>query len=666
MTQISNTQLAKIARGLTVKRDVFAQAYDEIAWAQGASTFKVVSQMAERTSGPGEPAERDARDYLEALKRARDDGWLVEFVFEKFPELAGPDSNSPSNNPPEASVRAELHSIAHRQRRFQEGRRITARSLAALRRCCILRVVRKTASGDDDEDEAIGSGFLVGPNLVLTNYHVISGFLEPTGSPKETDDRLYVRFDYHAGASEMVKPRDYELISGTRSWLLDSSSNVSDDQQETPSRFAENLDYAILILDGRPGDMRGYYSLARTPELPPLTTQVQLWQFPRGQTTSMAGGEFVSPPASIGFEGEIDGHTRIYHTCNSLPGASGGLLLREDGEPIGLHDAGFPDNAPPDEQKNRAVPLRHIGRYASSRIDQEIANLPPKTGWHPRRLQPVLGRLKLQQHVFDAAYKQARIISVLTSPGDRQPKLGRTYTRTILEACLPPDRHHFVTIEASLIDPNPFTTARRIASAIDADLVSRIPQETGETTMDADARVLLVERTVEILRSAAPGKIFWLIIDDIDADPIGTQWGSSSYLVALYRNIAQSDDLRVVLAGLPRRLEGLRDLYEESGVILEEELQVPPSKQDLKDWVSGHLIDGLHPDDFGPGLSTLLETIAARDASLAGTPGLHNSNDGNGMETDFQTDQLCPTEAMNRILSKHARRAFQTKVIGNE
>ena len=94
---------------------------------------------------------------------------------------------------------------------------------------------------------------------------------------------------------------------------------------------------------------------------------------------------------------------------------------------------------------------------------------------------------------------------------------------------------------------------------IDPLLVASLPQPSGQTTLDADVGVL-VEATVRAMVGALPDKTLWLMIDDIDAHPIGTQWGSASFLIALYRRAALEPRLRVVLVGLPRELEGLADL----------------------------------------------------------------------------------------------------------
>ncbi len=651
MTAIKPLEIKRLAQKLKVSRAVFAAAYDEVADAYGGLTFKVVAELQnlEEHLPPGQ--DRDRRDYFAAMRKANEDDWLVEFVFEKFADLAAPDQGASDAS----SIRPVLQSIANRQQRFQEADKITMGTLTAMRRCCVIKAVTKTQ--DSTTREAVGSGFLIGPHLVLTNHHVISRFLGEDGAPLNGNTQPYVEFDYHAGRSRIMKPQPYDLLqSEGRSWLLAHSPKVPETVDETAETLAANLDYAVLILDGRPGDMRGFYSLSDILndlpiKLPPVGNPLQLWQFPNSQPMKVVSNLRSPPPPALSFPDDETDHPRVYYVVNSDRGSSGGLVLDDASKAMALHDAGFNADAPQDARKNRGVPLHMIARDAISIITQEISNQPKKAGWHPKRKLPIIGRQTLQNHIFDAAYRNGRIIAVMTIPDDnaqRIPKLGRSYTREIIESCLPADKHHIVSVGASLIDPDPFLTAHRIVSTINPALATELPLPTGETTLDADATGILVQETVAALQAAAPDKIVWLMIDDIDSDPIGTQWGSSSFLVALYRRIARSDTLRVVLAGLPRRLEGLQDIRAQTGVILEDLLTEEPTDAERTDWIAAHLTHDMQPHELAPRLSSLVAGVAFEQA------------DGSNGGAAPSSARLSKTEALNRLLSSHGRTAFLT------
>lgn len=645
MGDVSRNQIGRIARGLRVSRDVFAKAYDETAFDYAATEFKVIAQIANTADPMDIGIKRDRRDFRDAMLAANDDDWLVDFIFDKFADLAAAS---------DGAIRPELQSIAHRKQRFQNAEAISTGSLAAMRRCCMI-LSRSILADETAEDTALGSGFLIGPHLVLTNHHVIASMLGPDGQPSRTGPQPIATFDLHHGPRRIVEPRSYVALNDAAGWLLDARPSLPGAIPEGQTELLEHLDYAILRLDERPGDARGWYDLAQVPKLPDFGTPMQVWQFPRGQPMKSVTNNRAPPPATLAFPAGDTGqdHARVYYFANALDGSSGGLVLRDSMQPVALHDAGFHPEAPAGARVNRGVPLRRIADQALTRINQEIASIPRRVGWHMRRNLPILGRHALQDMIARAALGPARVLTVLTRPDaamQRMPRIGRSYSHEILESCLPPDRHHIVVIAASAVDPDPFLTAARIVSAIDPDRAADLPGASGETTLDADAAGLLLDRTVAALKAAAPGKVVWLMIDDIDAHEIGTQWPSSSFLISLYLRIAKDPRLRVVLVGLPKRLDALLGLG--GSVLLEEDLHSAPNDSDLRDWLDAHLTHGMPPDEFGPRLSTLLASLAqhAVQQGVAGLPA--NTGDGSAIE------------ALNTLLSMHALAAFRTRPKG--
>ncbi|MGB5558890.1 MAG: hypothetical protein WBN04_12875, partial [Paracoccaceae bacterium] len=482
-------------------------------------------------------------------------------------------------------------------------------------------------------------------HLVLTNYHVIETLLDPaTGAPDPGRPNPEVRFDYYKGSRGIAGP---EILTCNDDWLLTSSPKaaVTANAQELRGK----LDFAVLRVKGLPGYARGWYDLAKAPKPPPIGNMLEIWQFPRGGAMMVLGGPRNAAVPGMGFEAlaETDVPPRLFYMINAMAGSSGSLVLDAEKQPIGLHDAGFADNTPQNARPNRGVPLCLIRDAAGSHISQELMNLPQKIGWHPVRKWPILGRGELQSLIFKAQRGDVRIISILTRPdpvsNERRPRLGRSFTHTILEACLPAADHHILEFSAAQIDPDPFLTARRIVASVSPLRVADLPEASGETTLDADATGVLVDATVAALMSAAPGKIVWLMIDDIDAHPIGTQWGASTFLIALYRRAVVEAHLRIVLVGLPRQLEGVRDL-EASSILQSENLENPPDDAELSFWVQAHLANGNWPADLAPCLTRMIRSVA---------------NDQ--IETEMQGMQTCLTEATSKVIASHARKAFRSE-----
>ncbi|TDX33230.1 trypsin-like serine peptidase [Rhodovulum visakhapatnamense] len=627
---IPTAAIMRLARGLRVSRSVFETAFDEIGARHRAPTFMQLAETRNQIDPLPAGAERDRMDFAAAMERANADGWLVAFVFQKFSDLSAGVSDD---------ARPELQSMVNAHQHFAAALDVTTGTMNALRRCCLILSERPdpNSPGKTIADE-LGSGFLIGPHLVLTNHHVVAGLLDPvTGTPKP-DAVPLVRFDYHMGQRELVPPVN---IRGSPDWLFTASPSVPGASAETAAALAGHLDYAILRLDGRPGHARGHYDIAAAPAPPAVGVGLELWQFPKGQPMKVVGNVRAPAPQGLGIDADPM-PPRIHYLMNALHGSSGGLVLDGDKRPVAMHDAGFEAGALGGDRVNRAIPLALIARHAGAALTAELVRTPPRLYWSPGRALPILGRTQLQEHIHRAIDGRARIIAVLTGPdqtGARRPRIGRSFTHRVLSACLPPDRHHVLLIETSQIDPDPFVTARRIVGLMGPEARVELPGASGETTLDADATGVLVDRTVQALLTAAPGKTVWLMIDDIDADPIGTQWGASDYLVALYRRAVSEPRLRIVLAGLPKRLEGLGDLQDAT---LVEYLAAPPGPAELNAWIEGVLTRDMPPDEFSPRLAALLRDLA--EAGLAAG--------------DDMVPPGCPTEALARLLTRHAQKAF--------
>ena len=105
------------------------------------------------------------------------------------------------------------------------------RKLADARRAvCRIEPQEKTTNG-------YGTGFLVGPDVVMTNHHVVKDFSQ---TPIQGPSSVRLRFDYEYGRDgvSVKKGKTYKLA---KDWLLFQSPE-------------KQLDFALVRLDGRPGE----------------------------------------------------------------------------------------------------------------------------------------------------------------------------------------------------------------------------------------------------------------------------------------------------------------------------------------------------------------------------------------------------------------------------
>ena len=133
------------------------------------------------------------------------------------------------------------------------------RERLAKREQCVCRIAVPTSAGT-----AHGSGFLVGPDFVLTNHHVIAsviaqreGGLASAGTTPADSSKVIVRFDYKAldDGTTMHPGLEVALASD---WLVDASPHSRVDLQGLPKEGVpdpDELDYALIRLATAVGEL---------------------------------------------------------------------------------------------------------------------------------------------------------------------------------------------------------------------------------------------------------------------------------------------------------------------------------------------------------------------------------------------------------------------------
>lgn len=179
-----------------------------------------------------------------------------------------------------------------------------------------------------------GTGVLISPNAVITNYHVvkdaIAGVIKPIS--------VKLRFDYKTDVSGSTVQSGSEFRLAT-DWLIDSSPT-------------DELDYALLRVESMPGELpiagqqdaptRGWL----TPAMHTFTPREPLFiiQHPTAKPLAVSAGVFVSQ--------RLSPH-RIVHSVSTLPGSSGSPCFRSDWSLVALHNAGSASG-------NEAIPFSAI------------------------------------------------------------------------------------------------------------------------------------------------------------------------------------------------------------------------------------------------------------------------------------------------------------------
>jgi hypothetical protein len=218
--------------------------------------------------------------------------------------------------------------------------------------------------GLDQGTTSYGTGFLVGPTTLLTNYHVLEPVfkgLEGKATKKghsAKPENVVCRFDYKQMPSGVLNTGiEYKLAT---KWDLDHSESFTPVDQDASN---EQLDYALVRLkesagthtvgkkDGTDGETRGHL----TPLSPyPFTpgTGVYILQH-------LDGGPLKMALDTKGMLGLFSQGNRTRYTTKTEGGSSGSPCFNQKLELIALHHAGDP-NFERNAQWNQGIPFDRI------------------------------------------------------------------------------------------------------------------------------------------------------------------------------------------------------------------------------------------------------------------------------------------------------------------
>jgi V8-like Glu-specific endopeptidase len=185
---------------------------------------------------------------------------------------------------------------------------------------------------------SFGTGFLVGPDLVLTNYHVVEDVLEGSNPP----GNVVCRFDYRELADGKT------LNPGTTFKLHDSDWRVDDSPYSLDE--PDKLDYTLLRLDTSPGKMsvnpreangqlRGWFKVPTGEVSLKPGDPLHIVQHPDARPLQLA----LDTEAVIGLTGN---GTRVRYRTNTEPGSSGSPCCDANWNLVALHHVGDPKYGP--------------------------------------------------------------------------------------------------------------------------------------------------------------------------------------------------------------------------------------------------------------------------------------------------------------------------------
>lgn len=287
--------------------------------------------------------------------------------------------------------------------------------------------------------EIRGSGFLVGPDTVLTNFHVLDrGELLEKSAEGIYRQKVGVPapsciFDYQTEPAPALNAAAKEqfpciVVPAADQWLVHARPSRHNDGKATAEMPAdEALDYAVVRLAKAVGDkpsragggaMRGWLPLPAPGKYDYVNTRrVLVFQHPRGLAQQFDIGDFLQLDSS---------KTRAWYRVSAAHGSSGGAAVDSRGSLFALHNASVDSPpAPSGEKTNQGV---RIDRIADDLRATAQWPIPPAPVDHHAAIwsltddvqkpRPIIGRRSFRDHVTAMrADSKKRVLTVIGEYG---------------------------------------------------------------------------------------------------------------------------------------------------------------------------------------------------------------------------------------------------------
>lgn len=321
----------------------------------------------------------------------------------------------------------------------------------------------------------VGTGFLIAPNLVLTNFHVLAPALRVGADGAISADidgtALYFFFDYLSEpppqATSTGSNRNGVAVHAAQDWLVQARTYLQrDGQADAPAQVSHELDYAVVKLatpiGSRPsrasgGAIRGWLPLPTQIDILTPQKRIMVFQHPGGVAQQFDIGDFLQTDASL---------TRVWYSVSAARGSSGGAAVDISGELFALHNAEVRcPPAPANLKINQGVRIDYIAKDLAARgwVPQAPANTGAFEYWsltdEVADPQPILGRRVFRDYVERMMAPTGERVLTVTGPTGSGVRFSRRLLRRLIG-------QHAGLVEISLKDVQELTPERFLRTLV--------------------------------------------------------------------------------------------------------------------------------------------------------------------------------------------------------
>jgi hypothetical protein len=317
----------------------------------------------------------------------------------------------------------------------------------------VLRTVCAVALGNykDQKKGIVGSGFLIAPDLVMTNFHVVEPFLNINETTKEIKaagpgHQIFFFFDYLWVPAPNVPPKAGHsslAVTAAEDWLVYARTRLPfDGTENSPETVDKEYDYAVIRLVRPVGDRparksggvkRGWLNLPSNIDVKSEQKRIILFQHPGTAPQQYDIGDYVSLDRS---------KTRVWYSVSAARGSSGGAAVDTEGQLFALHNAEVQAAVVAVEGKrvNQGIRIDLIAQDLFAAVPQ-VAAWSDASEDHLRiwslnddlaDSQPIIGRKKFREMVITMKAPNAERVLVVTGPAGS----GRHFSIELLQRTL--------------------------------------------------------------------------------------------------------------------------------------------------------------------------------------------------------------------------------------
>ena len=246
--------------------------------------------------------------------------------------------------------------------------------------CCI--------TVESDNGTIFGTGFLLGPDVVMTNYHVMDAVIEDeqgranSRGQRAKPQNVTLLFDYKRYMRKVINPGTPHHLA--TDWLVAYSPFSPSEDQPGPKvglPKPDELDYALLRVEGEPGSRpagqkadpqdppRGWIAAPTKPYAFTPNFALSIMQHPQGDPLKLA----------FDTDSEIklnENRTRVTYKTNTGKGSSGSPCFDINWNLVALHHWGDPNFNP---AYNEGVPFSAITDHLKAKDKlAEVTKPPPE------------------------------------------------------------------------------------------------------------------------------------------------------------------------------------------------------------------------------------------------------------------------------------------------